>query len=56
MKQKNNVNKVVKAVYKIKNKAYQKPILTCYGDVRDVTLGGSPGGGDSGTLTTRRRR
>jgi len=35
---------------------YEKPLLFAYGDVRDVTLGGSPGGGDSGTPTTRRRR
>jgi len=35
---------------------YEKPLLFTYGDVRDVTLGGSPGGGDSGTPTTRRRR
>jgi len=35
---------------------YEKPMLFVYGDVRDVTLGGSPGGGDSGTPTTRRRR
>ncbi len=36
--------------------AYKKPKLTSFGDVRDITLGGSPGGGDSGTPTTRRRR
>lgn len=40
-----------------KNKrVYIKPRLICYGDVRDITLGGSPGGGDSGSPTTRRRR
>ena len=27
---------------------YAKPRLVAYGNVRDVTLGGSPGGGDSG--------
>ena len=42
---------------KLKNKrVYLKPQLVCYGDVRDITLGGSPGGGDSGSPTTRRRR
>ena len=29
-------------------KAYQKPQFTCYGFVRDVTLGGSDAGTDSG--------
>ncbi|WP_170132106.1 lasso RiPP family leader peptide-containing protein [Arenicella xantha] len=29
-------------------KPYQKPVLTCYGDVRDVTLGPTFGGGESG--------
>ena len=28
--------------------AYQKPKLTCYGDVRDITLGPTPGLGESG--------
>jgi len=27
---------------------YQVPALTLLGDVRDLTLGGSPGSGDSG--------
>ena len=53
MKQKNDIKKIVDEG---KKKAYQKPVLKSYGDVRDVTLGGSPGGGDSGTPTTRRRR
>jgi len=35
---------------------YEKPLMFCYGDVRDITLGGTPGGGDSGSATTRRRR
>jgi len=35
-------------------KVYEKPVLTTFGDVRDVTLGGSPGGGDSGGSGTRR--
>lgn len=29
-------------------RAYQPPALTRYGDVRGLTLGGSPGTGDSG--------
>ena len=28
--------------------AYEAPVLTLLGDVRDLTLGGSPGSGDSG--------
>ena len=27
---------------------YEKPVLICYGDVRDITLGPSPGFGESG--------
>lgn len=27
---------------------YEKPVLVCYGDVRDITLGPSPGFGESG--------
>lgn len=42
--------------FKCAQENYQKPELLCFGDVRDLTLGGSPGGGDSGTPTTRRRR
>lgn len=29
-------------------KSYQKPELVSLGDIRDVTMGGSPGVGDSG--------
>jgi len=29
-------------------RAYAPPVLFRFGDVRSVTLGGSPGGGDSG--------
>jgi len=32
----------------ISNNVYQKPELICYGDVRDITLGPSPGFGESG--------
>lgn len=28
--------------------AYLTPTLKVYGDIRDVTLGGTPGGGESG--------
>ena len=28
--------------------SYEKPVLKCYGDVRDITLGPSPGVGESG--------
>ena len=30
---------------------YEKPELICYGDVRDITLGPSPGTGESGAGT-----
>lgn len=30
------------------NKAYEKPVLICYGDVRDITLGPTTGTGESG--------
>ena len=33
---------------KIEKKVYKKPVLTPLGDIRDVTMGGSPGFGDSG--------
>lgn len=33
---------------KQKKKPYVKPMLTPLGDIRDVTMGGSPGFGDSG--------
>jgi len=33
---------------KAKKKAYFKPVLKPLGDIRDVTMGGSPGFGDSG--------
>lgn len=32
----------------IVKKPYMKPLLTPLGDIRDVTMGGSPGFGDSG--------
>lgn len=31
-------------------RSYNKPKLTPLGDIRDVTMGGSPGFGDSGGL------
>ena len=33
---------------------YQKPVLICYGDVRDITLGPTPGLGESGNEFTLR--
>ena len=30
------------------SKVYQAPVLICYGDVRDITLGGTLGQGESG--------
>jgi len=32
----------------VERRAYAPPVLMRFGDVRSVTLGGSPGGGDSG--------
>lgn len=32
----------------VKREAYEIPTLIFLGDVRDLTLGGSPGSGDSG--------
>ncbi len=34
--------------------AYETPTLILLGDVRDLTLGGSPGSGDSGDPGTQR--
>jgi len=36
-------------------KAYERPILFCYGDVRDITLGGSQNPGDPGVPGGTRR-
>lgn len=36
--------------------AYEAPRLTPLGDLRQLTLGGSPGRGDSGSPTTQRLR
>ena len=47
---KNNTNKQQK---KSKSKPvlnYEKPVLKCYGDVRDVTLGPTVGLGESGAV------
>ena len=35
-------------------KIYEKPKLTPLGDIRDVTMGGSPGFGDSGAAAPER--
>jgi len=34
-------------VEETKEQVYKKPHLTCFGDVRDITLGGSIAGGES---------
>ena len=36
----------------IRKKAYSRPRLWHYGDLRSLTLGGSPGTGDSGAVYT----
>jgi hypothetical protein len=33
---------------------YSRPRLEYYGDIRKLTVGGSPGVGDSGSVMTRR--
>jgi len=38
---------------KTNKKEYKKPQLKSYGKLKDITLGGSPGSGDSGSETTR---
>jgi len=35
-------------------RAYRRPVLTRFGDVRGLTLGGSPGAGDSGNVNQER--
>ncbi len=47
MNKKNQSNKQI-ANNKAKKKTYVKPVMTLLGDIRDVTMGGSPGFGDSG--------
>ena len=37
-----------------KKKTYTKPQFTCHGDIRCVTLAGSPGAGESGNINTRK--
>ncbi len=38
---------------KTNKKEYKKPQLKSYGKLKDITLGGSPGGGDSGNPDTQ---
>ncbi len=40
----------------ISRKPYTTPLLECFGDVRSLTLGGSPGTNDSGNPGTECRR
>lgn len=47
-------NQQKKACEKQPLPSYQKPVLHCYGDVRDITLGPTPGLGESGNEFTMR--
>lgn len=38
-----------------RRRPYATPLLTSYGRLRDVTLGGSPGRGDSGSSLTKKK-
>lgn len=54
-----NVKKALCDVQEVENaskprKLYRKPHLQELGDLRTLTLGGSPGAGDSGTSFTQR--
>ena len=40
---------------RIESKKYEAPVLICYGDVRDVTLGGTINPGDPGVPGSTRR-
>jgi hypothetical protein len=42
-----------RSTYKAR-KPYRKPQLDALGDLRSLTLGGSPGAGDSGSSGTRK--
>jgi len=44
----NNLNDTEKGNKQPNKKAYIKPRMIPLGDIRDVTMGGSPGFGDSG--------
>jgi len=37
-------------------KPYVSPVLEQYGDLRDLTMGGSPGRSDSGSANTKKKR
>ena len=41
------VDVVVNSGHENEKNGYVKPLLTCFGDVRDITLGGSIPGGES---------
>jgi hypothetical protein len=47
------VGSSVVCVQKSNIKNYEKPVLISYGDVRDVTLGPTLGGGESGNAQSR---
>jgi hypothetical protein len=42
-------NKIKEPTVSNQKKQYEKPCLKSLGDIRDVTMGGSPGSGDSGS-------
>lgn len=43
----------ITAVATVTRAKYESPTLVSLGDVRDLTLGGSPGSGDSGSPGTQ---
>lgn len=49
-----NTNVASQALNGSVERQYEKPVLLCYGDVRDVTLGPTPGFGESGCECDRR--
>ena len=52
--QRNQVGSVVSSsILENELRPYEKPLLVSYGDVRDVTLGPTLGGGESGNADTR---
>ncbi|NIU87997.1 MAG: hypothetical protein GWN56_12195 [Nitrosopumilaceae archaeon] len=40
-----------KSSHMVKKREYKKPTLKDYGKLKDITMGGSPGTGDSGNPT-----
>ncbi|MGI9533310.1 MAG: hypothetical protein ACR2NW_00015 [Thermodesulfobacteriota bacterium] len=49
MKKDNNLTNTVKSIKELNQKIpYKKPKLTNYGKIKSLTMGPSPGGGESG--------